>query len=477
MDRQKMTAEQFADEIIGCLPYEPNAQQRAVAGALSRFCAPDAPENAAFILNGYAGTGKTSLTGALVRALPRVGLGCVLMAPTGRAAKVFGSFAQRPAYTIHRKIYRHAPNGNLGAASVLQDNRSRNTLFIVDEASMISGEESPERDSLLNDLVQYVYSGDNCRLILIGDTAQLPPVGSDESPAMDPERLRALGLRPSRATMTATVRQGARSGILYNATALRRAMAAGAETIPRLRSEGFTDVHIVSGEDLPEMLSTAYDRDGLEECLLISRSNRRATDYNRAIRTEVLYREEMLSRGEMLIVAKNNYHWARSVKGLDFVANGDIVRVERIYGTEWRYGFQFADVCLAIGGSGGEALFDAKIMMETLVNDTPAMPFDRMQRLYESLVRDPDLFDESMPLDLRAQGLRNNPYWNALQVKYAYAMTCHKAQGGQWQNVFIDLSYIPDDALGMELYRWLYTAVSRARSNLYLIAPPAALLS
>lgn len=314
-----MTAEDFEKEIILNLPYTPNEQQKAVVGALARFCAPTAPETAVFVLNGYAGTGKTSLTGALVKALPRAGLGAVLMAPTGRAAKVFGLFAGRPAYTIHRKIYRHIPDGGGDAGPALVENRSRNTIYIVDEASMIGGEGGAGRDSLLEDLVQYVYSGDNCRMILIGDTAQLPPVGSVESPAMEPERLRMFGLRPSRAVMTATMRQGVRSGILYNATALRRSMAAGAAEIPQLRTAGFSDVSVVSGEDLPEMLETAYARDGIEECLLISRSNRRATDYNRAIRAEVLYREEQLCRDEMLIVAKNNYHWARKVKGLSLI--------------------------------------------------------------------------------------------------------------------------------------------------------------
>ncbi|MDE6269764.1 MAG: AAA family ATPase [Muribaculaceae bacterium] len=471
-----MTSEEFAAEILRNLPYAANEQQRAVVGALSRFCAPGAPETAVFILNGYAGTGKTSLTGALVRALPAVGLSSVLMAPTGRAAKVFGTFAGRAAYTIHRRIYRHSPQTGLDAGPSLVLNRARNTLFIVDEASMIGGDDTPDRNNLLEDLVQYVYSGDNCRLLLIGDTAQLPPVGSAESPAMNPDVLRAMGLRPSHATMTATMRQGPRSGILWNATSLRRALAAGADHVPQLRAAGFPDVSIVAGEDLPEMLETAYARDGLEETLLISRSNRRATEYNRAIRSDVLYREEMLTRDEMLIVAKNNYYWARPVRGLDFVANGDIVRVARVYGTEWKYGFQFADVRLAVAGSGGEAEFDAKLMLEALCSETASMPYERMQLLYEALVRDPELFEPSMPYDLRARALRDNPYWNALQVKYAYAMTCHKAQGGQWQNVFIDLSYIPDDALGPELYRWLYTAVSRARAHLYLIAPPEQLL-
>lgn len=469
-----MTSEEFAAEIIRNLPYEPNPQQRAVIGALSRFCAPGVPETAAFILNGYAGTGKTSLTGALVRALPAVGMSCVLMAPTGRASKVFGTFAQRPAYTIHRRIYRHTAAAQAGDGPALVENRAANTIFIVDEASMIGGADTGERYNLLEDLVQYVYTGDNCRLILIGDTAQLPPVGSAESPAMNPDVLRSMGLRPSRATMTATMRQGARSGILSNATALRRALAAGASAVPQLRADGFPDVSIVSGEDLPEVLDTAYARDGLEETLLISRSNRRATDYNRAIRGEVLYREEILTRDEMLIVAKNNYFWARQVRGLDFVANGDIVRVVRLYGTEWRYGLQFADVRLAVGGSGGEAEFDAKLMLDTLASETAAMPYERMQQLCCELAREAGM--AGAPEQLMRQ-LRDNPYWNALQVKYAYSMTCHKAQGGQWKNVFVDLSYIPDDALGAELYRWLYTAVSRAREHLYLIAPPDALLA
>ena len=240
---------------------------------------------------------------------------------------------------------------------------------------------------------------------------------------------------------------------------------------PRLFTDGFDDVALVKGEDLPEMLDQAYSRDGIEETLLITRSNRMATDYNRAIRANVLYIEEQLQRGELLIVAKNNYYWTRKLKDVDFIANGDVVTVDRVVGTEMRYGLRFADVELSMPDRGSAA-FPAKIMLETLTAETAGMSQDDYNRLYYGLIDDGEMFPADMPYERRVARLRDNPYWNALQVKYAYAATCHKAQGGQWSNVFVDLSYIPPEAMGIEFYRWLYTAVSRARSRLYLINPP-----
>ncbi len=382
-------------------------------------------------------------------------------------------YAGHPAYTIHRKIYSHRFGAQPGEAfSSVLENRSRNTVFIVDEASMIGG--ADERGAnLLEDLLHYVYSGENCKLILLGDTAQLPPVGSTESPAMNPDVLRRYGMKVSRATLTATARQRRDSGILYNATWLRQAMLAPELPLPKLFTDGFDDVTTVSGEDLPEMLETAYGRDGIEETLLITRSNRMATDYNRAIRANVLYIEEQLQRGELLIVAKNNYYWTRKVKELDFVANGDVVSVVRVIATEWRYGLCFADVELSMPDREG-LCFQAKIMLATLSTETAGMSQDDYNRLYYGLIDDPDMFPADMPYELRVAKLRDNPYWNAMQVKYAYAATCHKAQGGQWANVFIDLSYIPPEAMGIDFYRWLYTAVSRARKHLYFINPPQA---
>ncbi|MDE6368379.1 MAG: AAA family ATPase [Muribaculaceae bacterium] len=464
-----MDAKEFAANVLLALPYTPNDQQVAVIAALARFCSP-APTSAdrVFVVNGYAGTGKTSLTGALVKTLATVGVQSVLLAPTGRAAKVFGAYAGHQAYTIHRKIYRHqfGADYNAGAAPV-QENDSRNTVFIVDEASMI-GAGDERGGNLLEDLIHYVYSGENCKLILLGDTAQLPPVGSTESPAMNADALRKLGLKVSRATLTATARQQKGSGILYNATWLRRAMASPELPQLKLTINGFDDVAIVAPEDLPEQIETAYGRDGVEETLLITRSNRSATEYNRAIRARVLYIEEELQRGELLIVAKNNYYWTRKLKGVDFIANGDVVKVTRVKSTERRYGLRFADVELSMPDRG-DTTVEAKLMIETLNTDSAGMTQDDYNRLYYGLIDDPEMFPMDMPYELRVAKLRDNPYWNALQVKYAYAATCHKAQGGQWSNVFVDVSYVPPEAMGVDFYRWLYTAVTRARKKLFFI--------
>lgn len=485
-----MDVKEFAGRVLTALPYRANEQQVAVVAALARFCAPASRSDGVFILNGYAGTGKTSLTGALVRTLAAVGIRSVLLAPTGRAAKVFSANSSgHPAFTIHRKIYRHSaePGAQTDFAyAAVRDNTHRDTIFIVDEASMIaSGQASAD---ILADLVQYVYTGDNCRLILLGDTAQLPPVGSDSSPAMDPEVLRRFGLKVTHATLTETARQAADSGILFNATRLRRAMMRlsrpdAVPTVPRLVTAPFADVRIVDSEELADCIESAYSEDGPEESIIICRSNRRAADYNAAIRSQVLYREEVISAGDMLIVAKNHYFTTEKVKGLDFVANGDILAVERVYGTETRYGMRFADVSLSTvlpGGKEGEGpepvCFDAKIMLDALGGESAAMPREQMAKLYYAILYDPDLFAPDTPADTRLRALRTDPYWNALQVKYAYAVTCHKAQGGQWRNVFVDLSYIPPDALGLELYRWMYTAVTRARTRLYLISPPEKLV-
>lgn len=464
-----MTVTEFAQSVIAQLPYTPNEQQRQVIEVLSRFCSPahnaDGKDRV-FILNGYAGTGKTSLTGALVRALHFTGLSTVLLAPTGRAAKVFSAFAGQPAYTIHRRIYKHSLNGE---APGMQDNNSKNTIFIVDEASMIAGTDEPSGLNLLRDLIHYVYSGEGCRMILMGDTAQLPPVGCEYSAAMDLDVMRSYGLTVSRATLTATARQHELSGILANATWQRRAMRQDPIPQPQLYTRAYDDVHIVTGEDLPEVLDSAYRRDGIEETILVTRSNYRATEFNRAIRGEVLYLEEEIARGELMLISKNNYHWSKGVKGLDFVANGDIVSVERVHGTEAKYGFRFADVTLTMPDR--EVQFDAKIMLETLNNDYAALPTERLRTLYNAILNDGDLFATETPYESRVRALRSNPHWNALQVKYAYAVTCHKAQGGQWKNVVVDMGYIPPEAMGLEFYRWLYTATTRARQQLYFLNP------
>lgn len=464
--------------VIAALGYEPNDQQRAVIDALARFVAPlthpqaqTGPDvDAVFILNGYAGTGKTSLTAALTRALADIKVPSILMAPTGRAAKVFAGYAHHTAYTIHRKIYRHSLGGEVPG---LQENKAVSTLFIIDEASMISGGDPQGREDLLGDLIQYVYAGQGCRMLLIGDTAQLPPVGMDRSPAMDPEVLHAYGLRVSRATLTAIARQRADSGILANATMLRRAMrdaAAGRDELrmPTLLTNGFSDIDITSPEELPEAIESAYRDHGIDHTLVITRSNMRAAAFNRAIRADVLYIDTAIAKGEPLIVVKNNYRCARGVKGLDFVANGDMAIVSHIYSTETRYGMHWADVRLALADRDIE--FDAKITLDTLVDDTPALSREKLDNLASAILA---AYDGAVAMSPRQQMtiLNADPYFGALQVKFGYTVTCHKAQGGQWDHVFVDMCGIAPDAPMEDFYRWLYTAVTRARRHLTIIAP------
>ncbi len=461
-----MSTEDFIRLITDNLDYAPNRQQSLVIGAMARFCSPLSSPESVFLLNGYAGTGKTSLCGALVKALRSIGQNAILMAPTGRAAKVFSNYAGFPAYTIHRRIYRYPGlSDRASAVKGVLENKHRDTIFIVDEASMISASEGG--DDLLQDLIQYVYTGDNCRLLLLGDTAQLPPVGSDTSPAMVPDTLRGYGLKVTHATLTETARQASHSGILYNATWLRRAMRQQPIPLPKLTIAPFTDVKVISGEDMPEELYTAYNRDGLQESIVITRSNMRAGGFNKEIRANVLYQEQELCRGELLLVGKNNYFWADKIKELEFIANGDVLEVQQVYSTEERYGIRFADVRVSVPDT--EIEFDAKIFLDSLHNDAAGMTAESMNKLYHGIMEDPALFDNTVPAGARLQALRKNPHWNALQVKYAYALTCHKSQGGQWSNVFVDMAYIPPESMGLEFYRWLYTAVTRARKRLYIL--------
>ncbi len=471
-------AETLGAMLLDEFPYTPTEQQTMLIAALARFCAADATiRERVFILNGYAGTGKTSLTGALVKALQKLKVPVILMAPTGRAAKVFGAFAGETATTIHRRIYRHELSGLWAGPGQLAVNNAKNAVFIVDEASMIGNDSDPERGTqgLLDDLVQYVFSGDNCRLILLGDTAQLPPVGCDESPAMSVDILKHMGLSVSRAVMTATVRQASGSGILYNATRLRQSMGIHPYPEPQLFLRGFNDVKAVSGDDLLDEITSCYSRDGMTETLIITRSNRRAVDYNKAVRSQILERDSELNVDEQLLVVKNNYIWSRKVKGLNFVANGDMAVVNHIYGFESRYGFRFADVSLHL--TDHDVDFDCKLLLDTLTSEAPALTRERYAELWQRILSDPDLFLPSVPMESRIRQLRTDPYFNALQVKYAYAVTCHKAQGGQWANVFVDMGYIPPEAQGLDFYRWLYTSTTRATQKLYYINPAVKLIT
>lgn len=468
-----MDINEFAERIFLNLPYSPNDQQVQLIAALARFCSPQSRAESVFILGGYAGTGKTSLTGALVRALREAGLPVVLLAPTGRAAKVFSSFARFPASTIHRRIYRGTEGGLVGMQPEVADNTLTNAVFIVDEASMIGDSPAEGGTHLLEDLLQYVYSGDGCRLILLGDTAQLPPVGCSESPALQPEVLRSFGLHVTRAVLTDVVRQGAMSGILRNATRLRRFMRR--EPLPEPRLSLADDVVTVDGLDLEDSISSSYADYGVDDTLIVTPTNKRAVSFNLAIRTRILGREEELCRDERLMVAKNNYLWSAKVKELDFVANGDMAVVEQIYGTESAYGLRFADVSLRL--IDRDISFDCKILLDTLTAEAPALDRERYNALYMALLNDPNLFTPTTPVKTRMRLLRSDPYLNALQVKYAYCVTCHKAQGGQWPSVYVDLGFTPAETSPLESLRWLYTAITRATERVTLINPPEKILT
>ncbi len=430
-------------------------------------------QDAAFILKGYAGTGKTSLVGALVKTLGELNRKFVLLAPTGRAAKVFSRYAGHSAYTIHRKIYRQKTFSNETDNFVMGDNLLKNTLFIVDEASMVANEglsgASFGTGRLLDDLVQYVYSGSGCRLMLVGDTAQLPPVGEDESPALSVSVLEGYGLHVEECDLTQVVRQKTASGILYNATALRLKLGGGdCFSPPVLRTRGFADVRALPGSELTEAIGECYDRAGMDETIIVCRSNKRANLYNRGIRNSILYREDELNAGDVLMVAKNNYFWGRGCKELDFIANGDVAVVRRVRRVREMYGLRFADVLLAFPDYQDLEL-EAKILLDTLHSDAPALSKGQSEALFNGVWED---YADIASKRERMKKLKEDPCYNALQVKYAYAVTCHKAQGGQWKRVFIDQGYLTDDMLSPDYCRWLYTAVTRATEMLYLVNWP-----
>lgn len=461
---------EFATDVVNCLPFEPNAEQMGLLATFAHFMLYGQPM-AVMLVNGYAGTGKTSMIGGIVRAFSERGRKTVLLAPTGRAAKVFTEYSGHTAYTIHRKIYRQ--NSYLSEGFSLAENKHTDTVFVVDEASMIANGGGADTSvfgtgRLLDDLVHYVYSGTGCRLVLMGDVAQLPPVGQSESPALSPDFLRGYGLQVYSATLRQIARQAAESGILYNATILRSVMESGALSAPKLELQRFPDIDAITGEFLLETISDCYDRDGMEETTVVTRSNKRASLFNRGIRGSILYREDELVAGDMLLVSKNNYYWAADYEQIDFIANGDVLRVKRVWGeVERRYGLRFANVTVELPDHAGTEM-DVKIILDCLGSDTPALTRAQSDRLYTDAMA-----ELSGDKRTRYRELKKSPYFNALQVKYAYAVTCHKAQGGQWQSVFVDMgSIMPDAFTQLDFYRWLYTAITRARSRVYLINCP-----
>lgn len=467
-----MDANEIGIRILNQLPYEPNRQQMELVAAFSRFVTDTEPRQA-FVLNGYAGTGKTSLTSALVSSLSDIGIRTILLAPTGRAAKVFAAYSGHGASTIHHHIYQSRKFDPQAMAFNLKRNNFKNTYFIVDEASMISNHPGEYAvfgtGRLLDDLITYVYEGEGCRLILLGDVAQLPPVGYTDSPALSPEILHSYHLTVYSYTLTDVARQRHDSGILHNATTIRKIISSGELEPPVIRAKGYNDIEVITGEFLSEKIEECYDSDGIDETIIITRSNKRAVMFNQGVRGRVLYMESEICSGDMLLVAKNNYHWADNGDvAMDFIANGDVAIVKRMRSTSELYGFRFADVTLEFPDYHCE--FDAKIILDALYSDTPALSREQNERLLNNVMED---YADIPRRAERFKKLKQDPYFNALQVKFAYSVTCHKAQGGQWKNVFIDMGYIPEEAYNnIDFYRWLYTSFTRAYGKIYLINPP-----
>lgn len=453
-------------------PHQPTEGQLTACGRMVDFLYDEDPRSA-FVLRGYAGTGKTSLVSALIQSLPALRVKSVLLAPTGRAAKVLSGYAGIPAYTIHKKIYQTITDSQ----GIMRIGRALNkhsyTLFIVDEASMIgqSNEMGPSHRSLLDDLIDYVLEGNHCRLMLIGDTAQLPPVGATESPALDLEYLRAIScLKIYHHELTEVVRQTQVSGILLNATRLRVQIAQLYETecpqMPLFDLDGCDDVVRLPGSELEDVLNLEFNGDGCEQVALITRSNKRANLFNQNIRSRILFREEEVNAGDYLMVVKNNYYWLDAESDIGFIANGDIVEVLSVRNLQEMYGFHFVDATVRFVDYPDAPSQDCKLLLETLHSESPSLTREENQRLFESVME--DYSDYPNKAD-RLRAVKQDPYYNALQIKFAYALTCHKTQGGQWNTVIIDQGYLTDDMLDREYLRWLYTAVTRATSKVYLL--------
>jgi exodeoxyribonuclease-5 len=423
------------------------------------------------LITGYAGTGKTTMLSAYVEMLEEVKMKSVLLAPTGRAAKVLTSYSGHPAYTIHKKIYRQKSSKDGFGKFALDKNLHSRTIFIVDEASMVSNEKQEGSvfgtGKLLDDLIEYVYNGKGCKLILVGDTAQLPPVGLDISPALSVMTLENYSGSIAREQLVEVVRQKKESGILHNATEIRWRIESGNYALPLLTVEGFDDILRVSGADLIECISSTYDKTGIRESIIVSRSNKRANKYNQGIRNSILFREEELVPGELLMVVKNNYYWMMEEYGLDFIANGDIIEVVRIHKYYEMYGYRFADCTIRMIDYGVE--IEAKLMLDVLYEEAPALSGAKNREMFYTILED---YDDMKPKRKQYEQVKNNAFFNAIQVKYAYAVTCHKSQGGQWNTVFIDQGYITKERIDREYLRWLYTALTRATDKVYLVNFP-----
>lgn len=464
-----MNSSQFYRVLHNYFPFEPTVKQDIFLQQIAVFLT-NTNNNELFVLKGYAGTGKTTVISTIVNNLVPINKKYVLLAPTGRAAKVIANYANKPAFTIHKKIYFPKKGKSGGVSFTMQTNKHKNTIFIVDEASMISDVNTEsklyENGSLLDDLISYVYNGENCKLILIGDTAQLPPVQLDVSPALDTD---ALSMHYNKEVFSIeldeVMRQEEKSGILFNATELREILKSDFIDTFQFKLKGFKDiVRLTDGFDIQDAIQSAYNNYSIEDTCFIVRSNKRANQYNQQIRSRILDKESELSVGDYVMVVKNNYFWLKETDEAGFIANGDIVEVLEIFNFKELYGFKFANIKIRMVDYPNQKPFETIVLLDTITSESPSLTFDESNCLYQEVLKD----YEGEPQYRKFQKVKENEYFNALQVKFSYAITCHKSQGGQWNTVFIEQPYLPD-GITVDYVRWLYTAVTRAKDKLYLI--------
>lgn len=475
-----MLIDELIFQIIQQFELQPTTEQKHVLTQFAHFMMDEDPR-VVMIFCGSAGTGKTSLASAIARTMVKLEQKVMLLAPTGRAAKVFSVHSGQPAYTIHRQIYRQKSFDSDGGVFNLNFNRYSDTLFMVDESSMIANQGQMESSfgsgCLLDDLVQFVYSGRNCRMILMGDAAQLPPIGEEQSPALSSDFMEGYGLKVYECRLDNVLRQSEESGILYNASLIRTHIMRDELTqLPQIHFDAFADIVVVPGNELIEMLNSSYSQVGVDETMVITRSNKRAHIYNQGIRQTILGSEEELSTGDMLMIVRNNYHWVQpptnneeqDTTSMTFLANGDRAMVQRVRNIRELYGFRFADVWLQFPDYNDYEL-EATIILDSLHTEAPALSREQNERLFNEVLA--DYADIPRKQD-RVKKLREDIFLNAVQVKYAYAITCHKAQGGQWTHVYVDQGYMTDEMLSPDYLHWLYTAFTRATEKLYLVNWP-----
>ena len=466
--RKAMERHELYGRLTQSFGFEPTEGQSVVLYHLAAFLLSQ-KENPTYVLRGYAGTGKTSLVKTLVRTLPAIGMRYVMMAPTGRAAKVLSNYTGQNASTIHRKIYQAMtyPDGSIRIARA--ENKYKHTLFIVDEASMIGEQKEFGGSSLLDDLLSYVFSGEDCRLLLIGDTAQLPPVESNESPALNCDYLKSqFPITAATYELTEVKRQALESGILYNATDIRELLSQNLYeyALPIFHLQGFDDIQKIEPETFEEMLHNAFANISDNEAVIVCKSNKRANMFNQAIRGRILNIEGEIATGDKLMVVKNNYFWAEGNNAISFIANGDMAEIRKIKHFEDMYGFRFADVELSFTDYPDAPNIEAKILLDTLNSNSPSLTNEESQQLFTAIEED---YMDIPNRRERYKEMKKNPWFNALQVKFAYALTCHKTQGGQWNSVFIDSSLNLKETLEVEDLRWLYTALTRAQERVYFV--------